>query len=96
MYQISQTFHVKYLGRKARKLVSRCYICQRVKHSNIRFETGSRSHTPKSVGELLAMDLYGQMPTGRGGFCYFLVCLDVFTKFVKLYALRTATAKACL
>jgi uncharacterized cysteine cluster protein YcgN (CxxCxxCC family) len=42
------------------------------------------------------MDLYGPMPIGREGFSYFLVCLDVFTKFVKLYALRTATARACL
>jgi hypothetical protein len=36
MYQISHTFH---LGRKVRRLISRCNVCQMVKHPNRRFET---------------------------------------------------------
>jgi hypothetical protein len=51
---------------------------------------------PKAAGEFCAVDLYGPLPTGRGGVRYIFVCLDVFTKFVKLYALRAATARVCL
>jgi len=89
MYQISHTFHVKNLGRKVRRLISRCDICQMVKHPNRRFETESRIHMPNAAEELCAVDLYGPLPTGRGGVLCILVCLDLFTKFVKLYALTT-------
>jgi hypothetical protein len=96
MYLISYTFHVKNLGHKVRRLISRCDVCEMVKHPNRRFETESRIHMPKAAGELRAVDLYGPLPTGRGGVRYIFVCLDVFTKFMKLYALRAATARACL
>jgi hypothetical protein len=51
---------------------------------------------PKAAGELCTVDLYGPLPTGRGGIRYIFVCLDVFAKFVKLCALRAATARVCL
>jgi hypothetical protein len=87
---------VRNLGRKVRRLISRCDICQMVKHPNRRFETESRIHMPKTAVELCAVDLYGPLLTGRGGVRYIFVCLDVFTKFVKLYALRAATSSTCL
>jgi len=51
MHQISHTLHVKNLGRKARRLISRCDMCQMVKHPNRRFETESRIHMPKAAGD---------------------------------------------
>jgi hypothetical protein len=51
-------FHVNNLGRKVRRLISRRDICQMVKHPNRSFETESRSHIPKTAGELCAVDLY--------------------------------------
>lgn len=50
----------------------------------------------KRPGELCAVDLYGNLPIGRGGVRYILVCFDVFSKFIKLYALKSATTRACL
>jgi transposase InsO family protein len=96
MHDIALTFYVRSLGRKVRKLVSRCDVCQRVKHPNRSYEIESRSHLPKGPGELMALDLYGPLPTGRGGVKYILVCLDVFSKHVKLYPLKSATTKSCL
>ena len=32
----------------------------------------------------------------RGGVTYMLVCYDVFSKYVKLYALKAATTRSCL
>jgi transposase InsO family protein len=45
---------------------------------------------------LCATDIYGALPTGRGGVKYILVVVDVFSKYITLYALKAATRKACL
>jgi transposase InsO family protein len=36
------------------------------------------------------------VPQGRGGVKYLFVCLDDFTRFIKRFPLKSATAKACL
>jgi hypothetical protein len=92
----THTFYVKNLCRKVRKGLSCCDVCQRVKHPNSSHETESRSHLPKKPGDTCALDLYGQLPVGRGGVRYILVCLDVFSKHITLYSFRAATTKACL
>jgi transposase InsO family protein len=51
---------------------------------------------PSKPGELCAVDFYGPLPIGRGGVRFIFVCVDVFSKFVRLYPLRSATTKACL
>jgi len=89
--QIANTVHVKGLGRKVRKFISRCDTCQRVKYPNRSCAVQNLSHLPTKPGDLCAVDFYG-----RFGFRYMFVCSDVFSKFVKLYPLKTATTKACL
>jgi hypothetical protein len=96
VHQISQTFHLKNLGRKVRKYVSHCDVCQRVKHPNRAHEIVNRSHLPTKPGELVTIDLYGPLPTGRGQVKYLLVCLEFFSKHVTLYPLRAATTRSCL
>jgi transposase InsO family protein len=41
-------------------------------------------------------NIYGRLLTSRGGVRYILICLDVFSKSIKLYALKSAKTKACL
>jgi hypothetical protein len=94
--EIAHTFYIKNLGQKVKKALSCCDICQRVKHPNRAYEVEIRSHLPTKPGDLCALDLYGQLPVGRGGVRYLLVCLDVFSKHTKLYPIRAATTKACL
>jgi hypothetical protein len=96
MSQIAQSLHLKSLGRKVRKYVAHCDICQRVKHPNRAYEVAKLSHLPTRPGELLTVDLYGPLPTGRGGVKYLFVCLEFFSKHVKLYPLKTATTRSCL
>jgi hypothetical protein len=93
--EIAHAFYVKNLGRKVRKNLSCCGVFQRVKHPNGFYEIENRSPVPKKPGDLCALDFYGQLPVGRGGVRYILVCLDVFSKHITLYALRAATTKAC-
>ena len=96
VWEIKQSFHLKNVGREVRSFITSCDICQRVKHPNRSFEIQERSHVPSKPGELCAIDLYGPLPTGRGGVRYVLVCFDVFSKYVKLYPLKAATTRACL
>jgi hypothetical protein len=51
---------------------------------------------PSKPRELLAVDLYGPLPQARAGLKHVFVCLDVFSKHVKLYPLWTATTGICL
>jgi hypothetical protein len=92
--QIAHTFHLKSLGRKVRQFVAHCDICQRVKHPDRSYEIERVSHLPTRPGEPLTVDLYGPLPTGRGGVKYLLVCLEFFTKPVTLSPLKTATTGA--
>jgi hypothetical protein len=66
-----------------------------VKYPNKSYKAQERSHLARKPGDLCALDLFGALPTARGGVKYILVCY-VFSKHKKLYALRAATTRACL
>jgi hypothetical protein len=93
VWEINQSFHLKNVRRQVRKLIASCDICQRVKHPNRSLDIKERSHVPNKPRELCSIDLYGPLPTGRGGVKYTLVCYEVFSKYEKLYALKTATTR---
>jgi hypothetical protein len=46
--QIFQSLHLKNLGRKVRRYIAHCDICQHVQHPNLAFEIISQSHVPTS------------------------------------------------
>jgi hypothetical protein len=69
--------HTKNIGRKVRKFLSSCDTCQRVKHPNKSVDIQERSYMPTKPGELCSIDLYGPLPTRRGGVRYILVSFDV-------------------
>jgi transposase InsO family protein len=96
MEEIKYMFDVRNLGRKLRKFIAFFYMCQRCKHPNRSFTFEERHHLPKKPGDVCAIDIYESLPTSRGGVCYILVCHDVFSRFIKLYPLRSVTTKACL
>jgi len=64
--EIKDTFHFRNLGRKLRKFIAACDLCQRTKHMNRAYDVTEKHHLPKSPGELCAVDLYGGLPTSRG------------------------------
>jgi hypothetical protein len=63
---------------------------------SIERKTEVMNHMPKITGQLRSEDLYRLVPTEQGGVRYILICLEVFTKFVKLHDLRAATDRKCL
>lgn len=76
---------------KVRKATASCLPCQRCKAQNRGYHSSLEPIIPTQPLELLSVDLYGPLPTSRGNFTFIFVCLDVFTKFVKLYPLRRGT-----
>ena len=48
--EIAHAFYVKNLGRKVRKILSCCDVCQSVKHRNRSYEIERGSHLPESQG----------------------------------------------
>lgn len=94
--EIKCCFHVRNLGRKLRKFIACCDVCQKTKHPNRSVDIEEKHHLPKKPGDVCALDIYGRLPTSRGGVKYILVCLDVFAKYIKLYSLKSATTKSCL
>lgn len=53
-----------------------------------------QSILPSKIGELVSVDLVGPLPVSRGGTTQLLVCVDSFSKLVRLYPLRKVTSKA--
>jgi hypothetical protein len=96
MEEIKRVFCVRNLGRKLRRFIACCEVCQRTKHLNRSHNVEEKRHLPKKPGDVRAVDVYGSLPVARGNVRYVFVCYDVFSKFVKLYALKSATTKACL
>lgn len=45
-------------------------------------------------GDLIAVNIIGNLPKRQGGTQYIFIILDTFTKFVKLYKLKRAKLKA--
>lgn len=81
------------MRRQVRDKVRTCDICQRTKHVThpLRGEAGSVRATERM--EIVSVDIHGPLVTGRGGFRNILVILDVFSRYVKLYPIRRATAR---
>jgi hypothetical protein len=94
--EIKYVFHVHDLGRKLTKYISCCDVCQKVKHPNRAIDVEEKHHFPRKPGDVCAIDIYGNLPISRGGVRYILVCLDVFSRFIKLYAQKVNKTRSCL
>jgi hypothetical protein len=94
--EIRYVFQVRDLGKKLRRFIATCDVCQRVKHPNRAFFIEEKHHFPTRPGDICAVDIYGSLPVSKGNVRYIFVCYDVFSKFIKLFALKSATTKACL
>lgn len=51
---------------------------------------------PTCKGKIIGGDLYGPLQTSVGGVKYIFVMIENFTKFVKLYKIRSATMATAL
>jgi transposase InsO family protein len=93
---LREGFTWPHLTHHVRKILAPCVLCQRSKWPNKRHQGLMQTVKASKPGELVALDLFGALPRGKGGVQYILVVLDVFSKLVKLYTLKHATTKNIL
>ena len=82
------------LYRRIHFIVSHCDICQRSKHRTVRSEGLMQNVLSNFLLDRVLVDIYGPLPSGWNGVSYIFVVLDNFSRFVKLYPLKRATAIA--
>lgn len=93
---VRDRFYWKGLTRQIKRVIRVCHDCQITKHGTLNFVGPCRSILTKDIGDLVMIDLYGPLPTGKFGMNYILVLQDSFSKFVKFFELRQATTKSVL
>lgn len=80
--------------RKLQIIVRTCELCQKVKHPQRNLCGPCNPILAKEPGDLVLVDFYGPLPEGRSRASYIFVVIDSFSKFVRLYPLGKANAKA--
>lgn len=91
---LSKKYYARTLRLTTKSLIKSCHECQLAKTNNCNTVGPCKPVIVKRVGEKLMADLYGPLPTGRGGCQYVFVVQEAFTKYVKLYAIKRATTRA--
>ena len=74
-----------------KKHIEKCKQCDLVKEHKPALRTPLQPVVAKRVGDHVICDLL-KLPTAPGNFNYVLVCMDIFSKFVNLYKLKTKEA----
>lgn len=93
--RMKQTFFWPKMRRDIRRIVSSCDVCQKAKVFNVcRGET--HAVIPNKPGELVSVDLMGPLPRSLSSATYLFVVVDLFTKLVRLYAIKKASARVLL
>lgn len=88
--------HFPAFTKSVRHVVQARELCQKTKHKTTRIAGPMIPILSSKPLDKLLVDFYGPLPTGMSQLSYIFVIVDNFTRFVKLYPLRTATAKICV
>lgn len=82
----------KNLQQRVREVIQTCDLCQRTKTPTYRIEGEMQSVLADVPLGRLLVDLYGPLPPGWNQVRYIFVVLDNFSRFVRLYPIKKATA----
>lgn len=82
----------KHFQTRVRSVVRACDLCQRTKASTQRQEGELKSVLADVPLGRVLVDLYGPLPQGWNNVRYVFVVLDNFSRYVRLYAIKKATA----
>jgi len=93
---MTQFYYWKNMRKTVKIVVQTCVICQKSKVPNQTSTGIMKSIIPLNQNELLAVDLFGPLPTSIAGVKYIFVILNVFTKYIKLYKLKKPTTRAII
>jgi len=84
--------YFKGLQKNIRLVIQQCDLCQRTKVSTTRTEGELKPVLANVPLERLLVEVYGPLPLGWNQVKYIFVVLDNFSRFVRLYPIKKATA----
>lgn len=93
---LQEDFYIRNMYRKIVNAIKGCYDCQTSRQPNRHVYVPMQNVIAKKKGDILAIDFLGPMPRSNRGVKHILVCVDVFTKAVRLYAIMRPTTKTVL
>lgn len=82
--------------RNVKRIIKRCDLCQKTKVNNQLARGPMKSNIPNRPLEIVSIDLMGPLPREQRGAQFILAIIDVFSKYIKIYALNKATTKNIL
>lgn len=92
--RVKETYYWPKMPQDTYKYVTNCEACQEAKPSNINSKTtmgGFRD--PKYPWRLIAIDFVGPITRSKNGNAWILTVVDLFSKYVRAFPLRHATAE---
>ena len=82
--------------RRVRRLLKTCLPCQTAKAPNLHTYVPMANVITEGKGQMIATDFLGPLPKATRNLKHIVVCVDVFTKKVSLYAIPRPTMKSVL
>lgn len=89
---LNHCYYWKNMRETVKKIVKSCELCQKSKYPTQATIGKMKSIIPKNDNDLLAVDIFGPLPTSVAGVKYIFVILNVYTKYIKLYPIKRPTA----
>ena len=93
---LQEHLYIKRLGNKARKVISKCVLCQKAKQMNVKYDVEPQAILRDQPRALVVTDVHGPLPVAQLGFRYIFVVADVFSKFVRIYPMKALNTTSCL
>uniref|UniRef100_A0A1Y1LMU5 RNA-directed DNA polymerase n=1 Tax=Photinus pyralis TaxID=7054 RepID=A0A1Y1LMU5_PHOPY len=90
---IAKRFWWNAMYKQIRNYVSSCHLCQTCKPLNTQVNVHLASSSPTVTWDKIYVDYVGPIITSEQGYRFMLVCVDSFSKWLKVYPTRKATAK---
>ena len=88
---IAQGHNWKYMRNHVRKFLKQCAFCQKMSYLRVPIHTHPFTVACYQPMERLGMDSIGPLEESADGYCYILVIICCFTRWVELYALKDLT-----
>lgn len=92
---ISESFTGEKLRKKIKRMTKICDVCQKNKPSPTSKALTQFIDVDRKL-KLLSIDYIGPFPTGSRGLKYILVCIDNFSKYVKLYPTQSPSTRQAI
>uniref|UniRef100_A0A1B6H1P7 RNA-directed DNA polymerase n=1 Tax=Cuerna arida TaxID=1464854 RepID=A0A1B6H1P7_9HEMI len=93
---LQECFIFRNMGRRIRTTLATCDSCQRCKISQHPYHGLAKGISCTAKNDHLAVDLIGPLPTSVSNTKFILITIDIFTKFVKLYPIRSANTRTII